>query len=65
MKTLKSKLTKKVYSVILAIAVIFSGLYIPQNVKTIKAASATVESAIAWAIAIANDNSHGYSMTNR
>ena len=53
------------FCVMLAIAVVFSGLCIPQNAKTVEAASPVVEQAISWAISIANDNSHGYSMTSR
>lgn len=62
---MKTNFKKRVYSVLLMIAVIFSALYMPQNAKIIMAASPTVESAISWAIAIANDNSHGYSQSNR
>ena len=65
MKNLKCNLTQRMFCVMLAIAVVFSGLCIPQNAKTVEAASPVVEQAISWAISIANDNSHGYSMTSR
>ena len=65
MKNFKCNLTQRMFCVMLAIAVVFSGLCIPQNAKTVEAASPVVEQAISWAISIANDNSHGYSMTSR
>lgn len=65
MKNFKGNLTQRMFCVMLAIAVVFSGLCIPQNAKTVEAASPVVEQAISWAISIANDNSHGYSMTSR
>ena len=65
MKDFKCNLTQRMFCVMLAIAVVFSGLCIPQNAKTVEAASPVVEQAISWAISIANDNSHGYSMTSR
>lgn len=38
---------------------------VPIVVNTSKKASSVVEKAISWAVAIANDNSHGYSQSNR
>lgn len=39
--------------------------YYINGATTVEAASSVVESAISWAIAIANDNSHGYSQSSR
>ena len=53
---------KKIFSILLSLLIIFSSVSIPSSVS---ASSAVVESAISWAIAIANDNSHGYSQSSR
>ena len=52
---------KKYRGIILMLAVILI-IFSKNNVK---AADAKVENAINWAIGIANDNSHGYSQSNR
>ena len=50
-----------------AVAVILADAGIPlfRMANVAKAASPIVERAISWAISIANDNSHGYSQSNR
>lgn len=53
---------KKTLTVILSLCIISCSLLMP---VTASAASSVVENAISWAIAIANDNSHGYSQSNR
>lgn len=56
------KYLKKFLSILLLLCVVSSALMISTPVE---AASSAVESAIAWAIATANDNSHGYSQSSR
>lgn len=53
---------KKVISILLTLCIVSTTLMVPQPVE---AASSVVESAISWAIAISNDNSHGYSQSSR
>lgn len=55
------KQVKKIISVLLAIVMLMSVISIVPTVN----ASSVVENAISWAIAIANDNSHGYSQSSR
>ncbi len=53
---------------LLMAAITLTGIYIPVGTTTervAEAASSVVENAISWAIATANDNSHGYSMSSR
>ncbi len=53
---------KKIVSLLLSVCIIISVLLIAPSAN---AASSVVEKAIAWAISIANDNSHGYSQSSR
>lgn len=53
---------KKIISFILSFCILSTTLIKPLSVE---AASSVVESAISWAVAIANDNSHGYSQSSR
>ena len=54
---------KRVISILLSLSIAVSALMLPA--PSVEAASSVVESAISWAIAIANDNSHGYSQSSR
>lgn len=54
--------SSKVKSILLSLCIICTTLMVPTPVE---AASSVVENAISWAIAIANDNSHGYSQSSR
>ena len=52
------KITAILLSICMLVQIMISSI-------SVNAASATVENAISWAIATANDNSHGYSQSNR
>ncbi len=59
---------KMLACILLAVAIAWTGMPLPglRSPATIaKAASPVVESAISWAVSIANDNSHGYSQRSR
>lgn len=56
------KKIKKILSMVLILTIIFSAMSI--GIVNANAAS-VVENAISWAVAIANDNSHGYSQQSR
>ncbi len=53
---------KRFISILLSLCIFSTTLIVPIPVE---AASSVVERAISWAIAIANDNSHGYSQSSR
>lgn len=53
---------KRILAILLSLCVISSTLMLS---TTVEASSSVVESAISWAISIANDNSHGYSQSSR
>lgn len=55
----KNKLT----AILLIMCMVFASA--PVSVTKVMAADSRIESAIAWAIAIANDDNHGYSMQKR
>lgn len=63
MKKIKMKM-KRVISFVLTMILVFSPAGYA-GVEEVYAADSKVESAISWAIAIANDNSHGYSQSVR
>ena len=54
---------KRVLSLVLVLAIVIG--VVPYYSLTVNALDSRVEKAIEWAIAIANDNSHGYSQENR
>ncbi len=62
-ETIKTKPIKRFISILLSLSIAVSAWMLPA--PSAKAASSVVESAISWAIAIANDNSHGYSQSSR
>ena len=57
------KKTRNLVSLLLSLTVLLSMISFAQ--VTASAASDVVERAISWAVAIANDNSHGYSQQSR
>lgn len=67
MKNIMKKGLKTFGCILLAVAIAMTGTHIPalETVTVAEAASPVVERAISWAIAIANDNSHGYSQSSR
>lgn len=58
---------RKIGSIIVAVVIAITSIITPmeKTMNTVKASSSVIERAISWAIAIANDNSHGYSQTSR
>lgn len=54
---------KRIMSVLLSLTIMLTVFSLAQ--VTVNAASDVVERAISWAVAIANDNSHGYSQQSR
>lgn len=58
-------MSKKIYKKILSVFLMASIFVANFNVVNVQATSAKIETAIQWAINIANDNSHGYSQSNR
>ena len=68
MKKILKHSIKSFECIMLALIVALTGIHMPMNKSTVtvtKAASPVVESAISWAISIANNNSHGYSQISR
>lgn len=67
MKKLIKHSLKSFCCVVLTVVLALSGIQMPvlKTVKEAKAVSSVVENAISWAISIANNNSHGYSQSNR
>ncbi len=55
------KITKKITSIALVLCIILT--FLPTTAQA--ALDSRVETAISWAVSIANDNSHGYSQVNR
>ena len=60
------KNTRKMFGSILFIfSMLLCSICMSGETVVTRAASSVVESAISWAVSIANDNSHGYSQINR
>ena len=60
---MKGKISKRLLSLILAVIMVLS--VVPMSATKVEALDSRIENAVNWAIAIANDNSHGYSQSNR
>ncbi len=68
MKKIMKQGVKSLGCILLSLAIALTGIQLPTSMSTVavaEAASPVVESAISWALSIANDNSHGYSQRSR
>lgn len=65
MKKARKNSRKMFGSILFIFSILLCSICMSGKTVVTKAASSVVESAISWAVSIANDNSHGYSQINR
>lgn len=65
MKKARKNSRKMFGSILFILSILLCSICMSGKTVVTKAASSVVESAISWAVSIANDNSHGYSQINR